>query len=721
MSRAPLTAFLACLFLFVASPQPTIAQSAPAQSMAALVADTVRIDAEGRLIANGGVEVFYEGRTLRAQSITYDRNTDQLLIIGPIVMVDGDETVIVASQAELSADLSEGILQSARLVLNRELQLAAQQIQRIGGRYTAMDNVVASSCKVCETSPTPLWEIRARRVVHDQQERQIYFDHAQFRVAGLPIMYFPRLRMPDPTLKRATGFMMPDIRTTSGLGTGVKVPYFLALGAHKDLTITPYLSTKSGRTLELRYRQAFVTGEIELNGALSRDRLLPGEIRHYLTATGAFDLPRAFKLSFRGEIVSDPAYLLDYGLPVKDRLDSRIEVTRTRRNEYISGRLIGINSIRAGEVNSTIPTIISDFTLYRRFSGGALGGVAGLRFQTHGHIRSSTDPNDLDLNGIGDGRDVTRASLRLDWRRNWMLSSGMVATVLGEITGDAYSIRQDAIFGGQHTRLHGGMAAELRWPWVKSGANGVGHVIEPIAQLVWSPKGTETVPNEDSILVEFDQGNLFALNRFPGSDATERGARANLVLGYTRVDPAGWTLSTMVGRVIRKDDLAQFTVASGLDGVKSDWLAAAQIKLPGGLGLNHRMLFNDQLAVTKSETRFDLSRDRYGLAGSYVWVVADAAEDRVDAISELALDARYKMTDAWTAKAEARYDFEADRANSAGMGLQYRNECVSLDLSLSRRFTSSTSVKPTTDFGLSVDLVGFGGGAAAGPSRSCRR
>ena len=69
-------------------------------------------------------------------------------------------------------------MQSARLVLNRELQLAAAQIQRIGGRYTQMDNTVASSCKVCEGNPTPLWEIRARRVLHDQQERQIYFDNA---------------------------------------------------------------------------------------------------------------------------------------------------------------------------------------------------------------------------------------------------------------------------------------------------------------------------------------------------------------------------------------------------------------------------------------------------------------------------------------------------------------------------------------------------------------
>ncbi|WP_435259211.1 LPS-assembly protein LptD [Thioclava sp. FR2] len=710
------------ILLFVALMTFASSGMSIAQERAALIADSVSIDPQGRLIASGGVEVFYQGRKLRASRIVYDKATDRLVIEGPILFVDGTDSVLVADQAELSADLTEGILTSARLVLNRELQLAASQIQRIGGRYTQMENVVASSCKVCAGNPTPLWEIRARKVIHDQEARQIYFDRAQFRVAGMPVAWFPRLRMPDPTLKRATGFLTPTIRTTSGLGTGIKQPYFVALGPHRDITITPYLSSRSGRTVELRYRQAFATGNIEINGALTLDQILPGQTRHYLKAVGEFGLPNDFTLRFSGAVVSDAGYLLDYGLGEEDRLDSRIEVTRTRRNEYISGRVVGIRSYRAGEVNSTLPSVISDFTFHRRFSGGPLGGEAGLKFQTHSHYRSS-DKSAVDSNadGINDGRDVSRASLRLDWRRNWMLPMGMVGTVLGEVRADAYKIGQDAAFGGSYTRMHGGMAAELRWPWLKTGNSGVAHVIEPVVQFVWSPKGTETLPNEDSRLVEFDENNLFSLNRYPGTDAVERGGHVNLGLTYTRIAPSGWTIAAAGGRVFRDTDLGQFTVASGLDGQKSDWLAAVKVTSPQGFGLDHRMIVNDSFDVNKSETRLSVLGEKFGLAGTYVWVVADTAEDRADPISELLVDGNYKLTDNWTAFSQARYDFEADRANRAAIGLQFRNECVSVDLSLSRRFTSSTSVKPTTDFGLSVDLVGLGSGVGAGPSRVCRR
>ncbi|MGL5010773.1 MAG: LPS-assembly protein LptD, partial [Paracoccaceae bacterium] len=341
---------------------------AAAQDRAALIADSVSIAGDNQLIAEGGVEVFYRGVRLRAARIVYDRSTDRLVITGPIVLEDGGETIVFADQADLRGDLTEGILRSARVVLNQQLQLASSEVQRIGGRYTQLGQTVASSCKICAGDPTPLWEIRASRVVHDQLERQLYFDNAQLRLGGVPIFYLPRLRMPDPTLDRANGFLFPTARATSQLGYGLKLPYFLTLGPRRDVTLTPYFTTKGARTVELRYREAFRTGNITVEGAISFDDVLPGKRRGYLLATGAFTLPRNFLLSFSGQVVSDPAYLLDYGISEEDRLDSRIEVTRTRRNENISARIISFNSIREGDINANLPSLITDLTFHRRFS-----------------------------------------------------------------------------------------------------------------------------------------------------------------------------------------------------------------------------------------------------------------------------------------------------------------------------------------------------------------
>lgn len=694
-----------------------------AQDQATLVSDSLEITGDTRLIADGNVEVFFKGRRLKASRIVFDQATDRLEITGPIVLTEPNgEILILASQAELAADLSEGLLTSARLVLNQQLQLAANRMMRVSGRYTALQTVTASSCKVCPGDPTPLWEIRARRVVHDEVERQIYFDRAQFRLAGVPVLYIPRLRMPDPTLKRATGFLMPSVRTTSDLGTGIKQPYFIVLGKSADLTLTPYLTTRDSKTLGLRYRQAFATGFVTLDGSVSRDELIAGKTRGYVRAQGSFTLPERFQLAFDGQTVTDPAYLLDYGIDNSDRLDSRIEITRTRRNEFISARIISFQSLRDDEDNTTIPTVVADLTFHRRFSLGPLGGEGGLRLQTHNHYRSSADPFDGgDSDDIADGRDVGRISARVDWRRSFFLPMGIEGTVLGELTADAYTISDDAAFGGNTSRTHGSAGVELRWPWVKTEASGATQVIEPVVQLLYSSSDAESLPNEDSVLVEFDEGNLFALDRFPGADAVERGPRANVGISWTRFDPQGWSLGVTVGRVFREADLGQFGPGSGLAGRTSDWLAGATFTLSDSVALTGRMVLDDDLSVTKAEARLALSGSKTALATSMIWAVADPLENRLEPTREITFDARRKLTPNWTGKVSGRYDFVGEQGTLAGLGLEFLNECVRFDVSLSRRFTSSTSVSPTTDFGLSLDLVGFGSGVTGGPARSCRQ
>lgn len=694
-----------------------------AQDQATLIADRVFLEAGDTLTADGAVEVLYKGTRLTAERIVYFSKTDRLEITGPIRLTDASDTVIVADAADLSRDLTEGVLTSARMVLDQQLQIASNQLTRASGRFTVLDRVIASSCEVCPSNPTPLWEIRARRVVHDQEERQLYFDHAQFRVAGLPIFYAPRLRMPDPTLKRSTGFLLPTIRTTSGLGAGVKLPYFIAIGDSRDLTLTPYVSGKQTRTLEFRYRQAFRTGKMEFSGALSRDDLIPGKTRGYIFGDGRFDLPRDFELNLKLQTVTDDAYLLDYDVSNRDRLQSGVELTRTRRNEHITASIFRYWSIRARDDNSVLPTIVGDLTFERRFRPAHLGGEGKFAFQTHSHRRSSAVATDANGDGVVDGRDIARATLLADWSRNWTLSNGMVLSGGFMAAADIYAIGQDATYPGTVTRFTPAAMLELRWPWLKAESrSGATQVIEPIAQLVWAPNDTDDVPNEDSRNVAFDEGNLFGYTRFPGADARELGTRLNLGLSWTRHDPAGWSLGVTAGRVFRAKDLGQFSAASGLDGTSSDWLLATHLDTASGLTLMNRALFDDALDFSSDELRIGYNAPNYDISAGYLWLVADPAEGRNRASSEFVFDAGWTFARNWRGTVEGRYDFQADRAAKAAVGLQYRNECVVVDLSLSRRFTSSTSVAANTDFNLSVELAGFGAGTDGRQyRRSCIR
>ena len=172
----------------------------------------------------------------------------------------------------------------------------------------------------------PLWQIRAKRVIHDMENKQLYFDQAQFRVLGIPIVYLPSLRLPDPTVERTSGFLIPSILTSSRLGLGIKVPYFIVLNKKSDLTIAPYLSSRT-KTLEFRYRHVFNRGFIEFQGALSDD-VLESDMRGYTSGVGQFKLKKDFVLDFNLEWVSDDTYLYDYDFSNADRLDSILQLSR---------------------------------------------------------------------------------------------------------------------------------------------------------------------------------------------------------------------------------------------------------------------------------------------------------------------------------------------------------------------------------------------------------
>ncbi|MEQ9693897.1 LPS assembly protein LptD [Shimia sp. SDUM112013] len=704
-----------CLAALGATATPVAAQEIPpavkenASQNVVLIADSVQVTVDNRLIAKGNVEALQGDVRIEAKQIEYDGSADIVRVTGPIRLSQGDHTRIIASYAEMDTAFRNGLLRSARVVLNQQLQLASNQLNRVENRYNVLTKTTVSSCRVCadDLNAAPLWQIRAQRVVHDQLERQIYFDHAQVRVLDVPIFYFPQLRLPDPTLDRARGFLIPELNQSSLLGFGAKVPYFFPIGESKDLTLTPYLADKT-RTMEFRYRQAFKQGRIEFNGAVSDDDIYPDQPRGYLFGEGHFYLPRDYTLTFDIKATSDEAYLIDYDYSDDDRLESDITVRRVKRDENTRFALIHYNSLRDTEDNDTIPTIIGVAETERRFFPKAIGGEGRWSVLLHHHHRTSDlDVDSGDPDTIVDGRDVTRANANLWWRRNWTMSSGLRAGLTTQLTFDAFQTDDDATRDGFESQFTPSVAADLRWPFSKVSPSGVSYIIEPVAMIGYSGGDTLNVANDESSRVEFDEGNLLSLSRFPAGDRRERGAQAALGLNWSRIDPDGWQAYLSFGQVYQKDVHPDFTTSSGLSQSPSDFLIAGQFRNNNGLTFTARGLFDGFSGLNKASAHAAWSNEKLWLVGSYVWLGADPAEGRADKVAEWTLDSRYRFSRHWTGLLDWRYDLASDQSAEAGIGLEYRNECVLVGLDVSRSFITNTNVEPRTSVGLTISFLGF--------------
>lgn len=705
--HAPLIG-LALALLPAPGPAPAqVLPSTPAAQppLATLVADSVTRQGKNTLIAAGHVIVLYQGRRLTASRVVYDEAAGTLKIEGPLVLTDpAGQSTAVASSAELSSDLRNGILKSAKLVLGQRVQFATDQVNRVAGRYTVLGRTVASSCVVCAARPTPLWEIRARRVVHDTVKHQVYFQGAQLRLLGVPVMYLPVMRVPDPSVRRAAGVLAPSFSSSTNFGFGVSLPYFMPIGPNRDVTLTPFIGSKNAYSLGVRYRQAFNSGAIELRGQISRDQVVPGAARGYLFGTGQFALPDDFKLKFQIQRASDSYYLNNYGITSLDRLMSGVEVSRTRRNEYIDGQALQFHSIRSGEDNSTLPNRVVTGNYARRFTPALIGGQAQLSFRGMALLRSS------DANGVG--RDLSRAGAALDWQRSWVLPRGLLFTAIGALQSDAYIVGQDSHYANTSWRTLPQAGVELRWPLQRSDAGGAQEVLTPIVQLLWSPTNLPTVPNEDSQFSEFDAGNLFSTNHFSGIDAVETGLRANVGLAWTRYSPHGWTLGATVGRIYRQSAATAFNTGSGLNGSVSNWLVAGQIH-HGGFGLMNRAVFAPG-SLTKDEARLQWSGPNWTVGSSYLWrraVPATSSAPASGTASEVMFDSTWSLHNRWQVDASYHYSIPDQRVESSSLGVTWKNECISVNVALTKLFANTSTFSPTM---LTFTLIGFGGRVPGG-------
>ncbi len=677
----------------------------------ALVADSVTYDnATGLLTAAGSVEVYYGERTLTADRIVYDSRTDRISAEGGITIRSPEGATIVADVAELDSDLKDGIVRGARASLGQDARFAALEARRVGGRYNVLSRAVFSPCMVCPEDPTPLWRIRARRIVHDEQEKVVHYEDATFDLMGVPIAWSPYFRHPDPALGRSSGFLMPEYLQSSTFGHALKTPYFWVLDDQSDVTIMPFATTRDGLIMEGEYRRAFEDGALRVSGSFTQgDYDGQNRLRGHVFAESLFDLGDGVETGFSIAQASDDAYLRRYEFTEDDRLTSEMFLRHSDRDGYGEASLVRFQSLRDDEPYGEIPMALPTFEARRDWDEDVLGGVVGAQAAGYGLLRSG-------------GQDTAHLSLGADWETHEIHSSGIIFGAAAEARLDMWRIGDAAAADDDPVRFAPQAAIEARYPLVRrdpqGGVFGVGvtHVLEPIVQAVLAPyiDDTPALPNEDSVLTEFDETNLFSLRRHSGYDGFEEGPRLNLGLRYGFVTDAGADFSATVGRVLRMRQIDSFNAGEGLNKRESDFVGAWSLFLPGVLKLNNRVRVADDFSLRRNELYASADYRSLEFNAYYVYLSKDeiTPEDR----QEAALSARYALTPNWFLGGEARRDLETGNWVRAAGTVAYRNECVDLELYAGRRFTSSQGVPASTFFGARVRLWALGGDTASAPT-----
>ena len=118
---------------------------------------------------------------------------------------------------------------------------------------TFLDKAVFTSCK--KTDKCPPWKMSANKIHHDKNKKQITYKNAWLELYDFPVAYFPKFFHPDPSVKRQSGLLRPEIGDHSTLGDSLYLPYFFVISDKKDITLKPRLFSDNTFILQSEYRQ----------------------------------------------------------------------------------------------------------------------------------------------------------------------------------------------------------------------------------------------------------------------------------------------------------------------------------------------------------------------------------------------------------------------------------------------------------------------------------
>ncbi len=278
--------------------------------------------------ARGDVQINYQGRLLEADRVTYNRTTGRVFAEGNARLTEADGTVAHADRFDLTEDFRAGFIESLRVTGNNRTYFSSPRAERAEGDTTTFENGTYTACEPCKDDPDrpPLWQVRAKRIIHKNDEQMIYYESATLAFLGVPIAWVPFFSAPDPSVKRKSGLLAPQFIYKPQLGLGVGVPIFWDLAPNYDLTFTPTVLTRQGFMGQVEWRHRLENGTyfVRTTGATQLDRndfLSPPYgagnrvVRGAVESSGQFNLTDKWRFGWDGAILSDKFFYSDYRQP----------------------------------------------------------------------------------------------------------------------------------------------------------------------------------------------------------------------------------------------------------------------------------------------------------------------------------------------------------------------------------------------------------------------
>ena len=681
-----------------------------------VVADKITYDPRSlNAVATGTVRLVYGPFTLVATRVEYNSKTGAFKANGSVVIREPNGNILKADSIDLANKFKTGFAEHVKALLTNNVTITAEYARRFEGEITVYTHATYTACTDCKTrSGHPLWQVVADEATHDNRAHDIHYVNPKLQIGGVTIAAAPYFTYPDPSVKRRSGWLIPDVRFGGAFGAGIAPTYFWALAPDYDLTFRPLLTTRQGPVADVEFRQATATGKYNIRGiGVHQFTPLTGEDNHdwrgALETEGKFKLDQDWNWGWNGTFVSDRTFLNHYGYDGREIAYNNIYATEIHDQDYVSAQLLNFQSLSTYVDQADLPYAMPYVSGEQVFKDVSFGGDISFDWSAYSLHR---DRNSTPYATVNHGTDQTRGVLDVNWKTQFTTDNGIVVSPFAKLRNEIYVT--DNVPGASSTSETTGQilpstGVDVRMPFISSSEHGQS-IITPVFQLISAADQTNVNQwgNEDAITLNFDHTSLFLSDRFTGLDRYEGGTRANIGATYAYYDANGGFVRASLGESVHIAGQNSFVAGSGLSGENSDVVGNIVFQPWSDLSLSYeaRML-NDFSALDRQEALASLTFDRISANLGYLNIAAEPNYGRILPENWVQGDVKVGLEDGWNVFGGLTYDIGYSEITRKTFGLEFDCECMNFKVAYTGTndpFTHETEDKVI----LSLELATLG-------------
>ena len=210
-------------------------------------------------IADGNVEIAWEGYKIYADHLEFNRETKKLLASGRVTMTS-KETVITGDKFTFNLKKRSGEMVDTYGQLAPTVRYTTDKLTHVDKDTLAFKKLDFTPCSQC----VPRWKITCSNG-KIKKEKYIEMKNVLFKIKKVPVFYLPYLRYPIDKDGRSTGFLLPVMGNSSQKGFFVQNAFYWAIKPNVDLTVNfdYYSKAGTGAAPEFRYLAGNMDGNIK--------------------------------------------------------------------------------------------------------------------------------------------------------------------------------------------------------------------------------------------------------------------------------------------------------------------------------------------------------------------------------------------------------------------------------------------------------------------------